>query len=90
MRPSRGRNEASNLSSGAGHRNHNYPTAPAMPRTQPLVQSAINVESTMLFCNLLSDHDLITTAHVIRDTLCARDLMITTTIIGSIAHNLSA
>ena len=55
-----------------------------------LVQATLYVRSMPLFSNLLCDHDLITTAHGRRDTLCARDPIITTTIIGSIAHNLSA
>jgi hypothetical protein len=37
-----------------------------------------------------SDNDLITTTHGSCDALCTTDPIITTTIIGSIAHNLSA
>jgi hypothetical protein len=52
------------------------------------VQATLYVHSLPLFSNLLCDHDLITTAHVGLDTLCARDPIITTTMNGSIAHNL--
>jgi hypothetical protein len=40
--------------------------------------------------NPLNDHDLITTAHDGPNALCAIEPIITTTINGSIAHNLSA
>ena len=35
-----------------------------------------------------SDNDLITTAYESHDTLCTVELLITTTMNGSIAHNL--
>ena len=89
MRPFHGRHEASNVLSGAGDRDHEHPTAAASSCSEFLVQRVTRVGSMTLFSNLLRDHDLITTAHDKRDALCARDLLITTTITWSIAHNLS-
>jgi hypothetical protein len=51
---------------------------------------AVAPRSAPQIANLLNDHDLITTDHGRRDALCANELIITTTMNGSIAHNLSA
>lgn len=59
-------------------------------RPDDFVQLAAGTISARQTGNPLNDHDLITTAHDRRDTLCANEPIITTTIIGSIAHNLSA
>lgn len=59
-------------------------------RPDDFVQLAADTIPARQTGNPLADHDLITTAHDKRDGLCVRDLLITTTIRWSSAHNLSA
>lgn len=57
---------------------------------QCFVQKVRYAGSELPIGKWLPDHDLITTEHDCLNALCARELLITTTISWSIAHNLSA